>query len=1064
LAFDFILKPHGVFAMARTAFRRLLDRFLLIAFAILLPVSAWGQASVTGRVSGVIADPHSAVVPGATVKLNNSATGESRTLTSTGNGAYDFLNVPIGNYVLTVHKDGFSGATGNVEVTVQNTSVVNFTLNVGAATQSVTVNAATAELLNTTDATLGGLVSGQKAVDLPLNGRSFTDLLSVEPGVTPVISTSGGRTSATRNDGGFAGGTDDFYNDITIDGGDYNDISVPGSLINKALIGTGVPPDAIAEFLIITGAAPAEFGTVAGAHVDVVTKSGTNELHGTLWEFLRNDILDAENYFDTQKLPFKLNQFGAAAGGPIVKDRHFIFGSYEGYRQRLLTTAVPVVPTPYLISHLPSDDAHGHLQQLFNAFYPAPDPGYSPTALVAPLRVSQDQGNDRNSFIIHTDSHLTASDTLSGRIVYNHATGTPGVILSTGLPGGNDGFGFTSVVPQITWTRVINQRMVNEARFTYNRSGLSTTFDTPSSAVTALGYSTSAADANGLPYLTASGTGITSMGILTSIPQARESNVFQYNDTLSLTRGRLTLKTGFNAFRYQVNDSGADTPRAATTFLGFGAPFDTNTTGLTTGDFFQQTQTFNLKPLNSSRRYIRFSLFAGFVANTFQLRKNLTLTYGLRYELNTIPAESRGIQANLYQLSSSGKILPDSPINDITNVTLAQSVNGLPYAQINKAEWQPRIGVAWQPGSGFASWRAAYGIYYERPDLFNFNAGTGNPPFSIPTSLTGEPFGATANPEDFLTTQQNVSAYNPTNVPIQVQNYNANVQMQVEKNGYFQLAYAGSHSTHYNVSTEPNFGGAYPGTRPNGQFQTITLTQDIGNSHYNALQAEFNHRQGNGLTLQISYTFSKSLGLIEPAAVPSDLFDIEADRGRMDSDIRQLFVANMDYQLPIGKGHALADSGIAEKIAGGWSLSSIVSAHSGQPFSVVAGTDTNGDGNATDRATLISGTLASVYQRGRTQFLVPQSQAEKFIAPAGGQLLPRNSFDGPSFFNTDIGVHRTFDITERFKTEFRGEFFNIFNHPNMGNPTNSIISPLFGQILSTAGNSRQLQFALKVLF
>src|SRR5579862_6079998 len=399
--------------MPRTGFRRLLSCFWLFAFAILLPVTAWEEASVTGRVSGAIADPHSAVVPGATVTLNSTATGQSRTLTSTGEGVYDFLNVPIGNYVLTVHKDGFSDAVGNVEVTVQNTSVVNFTLNVGAAAQNVTVNAVTTEVLNTTDATLGGLVSGQKVVDLPLNGRSFTDLISIEPGVTPVISTSGGRTSATRNDGGFAGGTDDFYNDITIDGGDYNDISVPGSLINKALIGTGVPPDAIAEFRIITGAAPAEFGTVAGAHVDVVTKSGTNQLHGTIWEFLRNDVLDAENYFDTHKLPFKLNQFGAVAGGPVVKDKHFVFGSYEGFRQRLLTTAVPVVPTPYLISYLPSDDAHGHLQQLFQAFYPVPDPGYSPTALVAPLHVAQNQGNDRNSFIIHTDSRLTANDTLS---------------------------------------------------------------------------------------------------------------------------------------------------------------------------------------------------------------------------------------------------------------------------------------------------------------------------------------------------------------------------------------------------------------------------------------------------------------------------------------------------------------------------------------------------------------------------------------------------------------------------------------------------------------------------
>ena len=1043
--------------MPRTGFRRYVSVFCVLASSVLLPLMAWGQASVTGSVSGVIADPGGAVIPGATLTLNSTATGESRTAISTSAGAYDFLNVSIGNYVLRVHATGFTDATGNVEVTVQNASVVNVKMNIGTAGQNVTVNA-TAEVLNTSDATLGGLVSGQETVDLPLNGRSFTDLISLQPGVTPVITTGGGRVSATRTNGGFAGGTDDFYNDITIDGGDYNDIAVPGSLINKALLGTGVPPDAIAEFRIITGAAGAEFGTVAGAHVDVVTKSGTNKFHGTAWEFLRNDALDAKNYFDTAKLPFKLNQFGVVAGGPVVKDKHFIFGSYEGYRQVELTTAVPVVPTQNLIALLPSDAAHGRLQQLFSAFYPVAHVNDN-TTLVATTTVPQDQGNDRNSFIIHTDSHITENDTVSGRIVYNHASGTPGVILSTGIPGGNDGFGWTSVVPQITWSRIITPRMINEARFTYNRSGLTTTFDSPSPAVTQLGYSLSAADANGLPYLTASGTGITPIGILTFIPQARVSDVFQYNDTLSMTKGRLTTKTGFNAFRYQINMSGANLPRAAPTFSGF--------SGLESGNFLDQTQTFNLDPLNSSLRHVRFSLFAGFVDNTLQVSKNLTLTFGLRYEINTIPKEKDGIQSNLYQLDDAGNILPTAPIADITRVELAQSVHGLPYAQLNKEEWEPRLGIAWQPGSGLTSWRAAYGIYYERPDLFNFNPGTGNPPFSIPTLLNNEPFGSVANPQNFLTAQQNISVYDPSTVPIQVQNYNASIQTQVEKNGYLMVAYSGSHTLHYNIVTQPNFGPAYTiAPRPNQQFQEIDLTEGIGNQHYNALLVEFNHRQGHGLTLQGSYTFAKSLGLTEPAGTPSDLYDIQVDRGRSDSDIRQLFIANLDYQLPVGKGHSIASSGVMEKVLGGWSLSTIVSSHSGQPFSVVAGTDTNHDGNTTDRATLISGRINSIYNPGgnRTQFLLPQAAAEQFVAPIGGSLLPRNSYNGPSFVNVDIGVHRLFDITERFKTEFRGEFFNVLNHPNLGQPINSIISPAFGSIQSTSGNSRQVQFALKVFF
>ncbi len=1044
--------------MRRTSFCLFFSFVWLLS--LILVNNALGQASVTGRVSGTITDPRGSVVPGAAIKLTRKDTGEVRTLKSTGTGSYDFLNVPIGHYVLEIQADGFNDATANLDVTVQNTSVVNIPLSVMGSSQSIAVTAQ-AEVLNTTDATLGGLVDGEKTVNLPLNGRSFTDLISLEPGVTPVISTNGGRTSATRNDGGFAGGTDDFYNDITIDGGDYNDISVPGSLINKALIGTGVPPDAIAEFRVITGAATAEFGTVAGAHVNVVTKSGTNELHGTAWEFLRNDVLDSMNYFDKVQLPFKLNQFGAVAGGPVVKDKHFVFGSYEGYRQRLLTTTVVVTPTQNLIAALPSDDAHGHLEQLFSAFYPVAQVADS-TTLISTYPVSVNQGNDRNSFIIHTDSHITGKDTVSGRLVYNHATGTPGVILSSGIPGGNDGFGWISVVPQITWSRIITPTMVNEARMTYNRSGLTTTWDTPNAAVEQLGYSTSAADANGLPYTTVTGSGLTPMGILTSIPQSRKVNVFQYNDTLSMTKGRLTLKTGFNAFRYQANSSGADYPRAAVTFNNFA--------GLESGIVQQQSQTFNLNPLNSSLRHPRFSLFAGFVDTTIQLRKDLTLTAGVRYEINTIPKEKDGIQTNLYQLDSSGKLLPTAPITDITNATLARPVHGLAFAKMNKNEWQPRIGIAWQPGNGITSWRAAYGIYYERPDFYNFPTGTGNPPFSIPTLITNVPFGSVADPQGFLNTKQNITVYDPSTPPIYVQNYNASVQVQLEHNGYLQLAYAGSHTIHYNVVVQPNYGSLWGTTgypqRPSQQFQLVRLTEGIGNSHYNALQVEFNHRQGHGLTMQGSYTFSKNLGLVEPGGTPTNLFDYQTDRGRMDSDIRQMFIANMDYQLPLGKSHRFASSGVSEKLAGGWSLSSIISARSGLPFSILAGSDVNRDGNTTDWATLISGNLNSVYDHsgGRTQFLLPRSGAQTYIAPSGGSLLPRNAFDGPGMVNVDIGVHRMFDITERFKTEFRSEFFNVFNHPNMGQPVNSITSPLFGSIQSTAGNSRQLQFALKIFF
>jgi hypothetical protein len=899
-------------------------------------------------------------------------------------------------------------------------------------------------------------------------------LVVLQPGATPIITTGGGRVSPTRDDGGFINGTDDFYNDFTIDGGDYNDIDVPGSGINKALIGTGVPPDAIAEFKVITAAADAEFGTVAGAHINVVTKSGTNEFHGTAWEFFRNQSLDARNFFDVTKLPFTLNQFGGVIGGPVKKDKNFFFGSYEGYRQTLETTFVPVVPTPRLLSAVPGGPAFGNLQQLMQAFYPQPDSGYSFTALVAPVHVVQNQDNNRDSFIVRDDAHLDEKDTISSRMVYNHATGSPGVILSTGLQGGNNGFGWQALNPQVTYTRLISNTTVNEARFTFNRTALSVSFDSPPSGATALGYSPNALSATSVPSIAFSGTGLTNIGWSAS-PQGRHVNVFEWTDTLTKTTGRFTIKAGFSAFRYQPNIFGSDTPKPSVTFVGFGAPFDTAANGITTGKFLSQTQTFNVQPLNSSARYPRYSLFAGFEQTTFQVRPDLTLTFGLRYEINTIPTEKYGVQRNLYGLNGSGTPSADVPItlvpsSAIANTVLLQpSAANLPYAETHTTEFEPRVGFSWRPfNSKRLVVRGGYGLYYQRPDLYAYSLGTSNPPVSIPTTLTNQVFGTIANPANFLTTNKSISVYDPTNKAISVQSYDLNVQFQTDANGFIQVGYSGSHTVHYNIVTNPNFGSAYSGTRPNSGYLTISETEDVGNSHYNSLQAQYNHRYGHGLTSQVSYTYSKNIGFVEAGTVPTNLFNFSLDRGPMDADMRQNFVVSLVYELPWGKGKPMLTSGVASKILGNWAVSGVLILHSGMPFSILAGSDVNKDGNTTDRASVLPGlTLNAIYaQRGdKRQFLLPQAQVSNIIlSPVSGTLLARNDVVGPAFFNLDFGLQKNIPVTERDHFEFRAEFFNLFNHTNFSNPNNTLTSPLFGQILSTVSNARQMQLALKFYF
>ncbi len=1048
--------------------------FLLVLVAASLPARLMGQGSVTGSVRGTITDTSEAVVPGVNVTLRNTQTNETRVATSSKLGGYEFLNVPIGRYRITAENTGFAKIeSSEFEVTVQNASVVNLSLRVGSTQETVTVNAE-AQVLNTTDATLGGLVDNKKVTELPLNGRSFVDLIVLQPGATPIITTGGGRVSATRNDGGYINGTDDFYNDFTIDGGDYNDVYVPGSGINKALIGTGVPPDAIAEFRVITAAADAEFGTVGGAHINVATKSGTNQYHGTAWEFVRDSAMDARNYFDLVKLPFRLNQFGGVIGGPVKRDKNFFFGSYEGYRQTLQTTLVPVVPTPRLLDAVAGGPANGNLQQLMKAFYPAPDAGYASTALVAPVHVISSQGNDRDSFIIRDDAHLSVKDTVSFRLVSNHATGTPGVILSSGLIGGNNGFGWQTVNPQLTYTRLITNTMVNEARFTFNRTALNVNFDEPPAAVTALGYSPDALAATSVPTISFSGTGLTNIG-WGATPQGRHVNVFEWTDTLTKNIGRLVIKAGFSAFRYQPNVFGSDTPKPSVTFSGFGAPFDTSANGITTARFLQQTQTFNVQPLNSSVRYPRYSVFAGFEQNTLQLTRSLTLTFGLRYEINTIPTEKFGSQRNLYGLDGSGKPSVGIPItlvptSALANTALLQpSAAGLPYAQTHKAEFEPRFGFAWRPwNSKKMVVRGGYGLYYQRPDLFAYSLGTSNPPVSIPTTLTNSLFGTRADPANFLTTNKSISVYDPTNKAISVQSFNFNVQYQTDANGFIQVGYSGSHTVHYNIVTNPNYGASYSGVRPNPGFLNISEVENFGNSHYNSLQAQYNHRYGHGVTTQVSYTYSKNLGLAEAGTVPTNMFNFALDRGSMDADLRQNFVISAVYELPAGRGKKVLSTGVLSRILGDWAVSSVSILHTGMPFSVLAGSDINRDGNTSDRGMILaSQQLNAVYAQSgnKTQFLLPQAQVNNVIfAPSGGGLLGRNVFNGPAFFNLDFGVQKNIPVTERDRFEFRAEFFNVLNHTNFNNPNSTLTSPLFGQILSTVSNSRQVQLALKFYF
>jgi len=1044
------------------------------------------QGSTTGNIAGEIRDESGAAMPGVTVTATHVATGLVRTVVADTQGHYELLQLPIGRYELAAELRGFRLEKAQADVAVQSHVRINLTMHVGALSVELTVEGA-APLVNTRDASLSGVVDNKKVSELPLNGRSFTDLMTLQPGATPVLSTGGGRTSDTRNAGGFINGADSFFNNFTVDGGDYNDFVVPGSNINKALIGTGLSPDAIEEFRIITSNADAEFGTVAGAQINVVTKSGTNTIAGTGWEFLRNDKFDARNFFDrgayfndkngdgrftpgvdtAKPPPFERHQFGFSLGGPIRKNKDFIFGSYEGYRQDLLRTATPLVPTPRLLAAIPGGPENGNLRELYEAFFPDPDPGYAPDALIAPLSATVNVGNDRNAFMVRTDHHLSARDRVSFRVIFNQALGLPGSILSSAIPGGNLGFNWRNIDPQVTYTRLFSSALVNEFRVNYNRHRLGVSWDEPPEAVTRLGFSANAADRNGLPFVVAAGTGLSNMGVFTGVPQGRVAHAYQVNDTLSWARGRHSLKFGGNLIRYQLDGFGPDTPRRQTVFIGFGPPFDTSPFGLTTGTFFNQTQTFNLDPVDSGRRHRRYTHTGLFVQDDFRVRPNLNINLGLRWEYTSPAVEQFDIQNNIYPVDASGQAVL-GPILDVRSIGLFPADGET--RPLFKKDWNdfgPRVGFAWDPLTNARMvLRGGYGRFYNRPELF-FVGGTGNFPFSLPTTITAAGFGTVADPQQFLGRPQNVSGINPDYTTTNYDKFNVTAAFNIGWQTMAQVSYVGTRGHNLFRNRLPNLGAGFSGPRPNPAFAVVAFEETSGRSRYDALQIEANRRFTQGVGFQVSYTYSQARDTQPLGANATDQADLDADYGPADYDVPHILVVNYFWELPIGSGKRWLNDGLLGRVLGDWTTSAIVAYTTGSTFSILSGVDSNGDGTNNDYARLAAGAdPGAIYAQGgdKTQSLVPRSQALSLLSATQGTLLGRNAFHGPNQFNVDFSLVKSVTLGGKRRLQIRSEVFNLLNHTNFDLPVASIGSGAFGQIFATRGNSRQIQFGLRAIF
>jgi hypothetical protein len=1037
---------------------------------------AFGQAT-SGTISGTMLDPQGNVLSGATVKIKNLGTGATREVTSNSSGYYRVTGLSPGRYEVEGAAQGFAAETrGALALTVAEEIVVNFNLKVGVARENITVEVQSVTV-ETTGSTISGLVDEKKIRDLPLDGRDLAQLIFLQPGV--VESRGSAQTSNTGRGARFSvAGARPSQNLFQIDGTTINDAlnNTPGSAQGLLL---GV--ETIREFRILTNTFSAEYGRAAGGVFIAVTKSGSNDLHGSVFDFLRNDSLDARQFFDRctngltcdngGKPEFRRNQFGASLGGPIIKNKTFFFGSYEGLREFKGISINALVPDDNarlgIVPGRTSTTVDPRSATLLTLF-PRANAGLvlnangNPTGFANFVGVTPRTSNG-DFFTVKVDHRLSASDSLSLRYLVDDSD----FVITRFFPQFfNQSFN-RKTLATIEERKFIGSKIVNEARFGFNRS-------TPSEQVPVPGPNDLGGNISliaGQPLGEVNVTGLSPVGTDRTNPKLFFQNDFQATDNLFINLGRNNLRTGVSFDRFQFNGDSESRTRGRLRFSNL-SNFLSFTTNQLEGT-----------PLTSDfRRGFRQNLIGFFIQDDFRLTPRLTLNLGARYEVSTNPTEVNGKVANLRN------------INDPT-VTL-----GGDFFQTPKNDIAPRFGFAYDVfGDGKTAIRGGFGIFYEQP-LFNAyrQASFGTLPF-IQTSTLRNVTSLPVSPAAFGAGTPLTESIQFKLRPTYTMQYNLNIQREFF-GAVMSVAYVGSRGVNLfgqgdinlrlPVQILPNGLPVFSGTGPlrNPNFSTIRSGFQGFSSNYNGLNLALCRRFYKGLQFQTTYTFAKSLDnrsgnsgrqeFSNGQARTFDPYNRGLDYGRSDFDVRHTFTANLSYELPFGKGA----KGVTGAALNGWQVNSIVKLYSGVPFTPLVDGDPDGDGSTDNaaRPNLIGDPNAGPHTPG--QFYNLNAFAPPTLGFRG--TAGRGIVTGPNFRTVDLSLNKSFVLTERLNLQFRAEAFNLLNRANFDLPSNSddgsqifAFSPATstapasftqlqtaGKINNVFGNARELQFALKLIF
>ena len=1087
-------------------------KWMGLAFALAVVVLNCGLGSAqinTATLSGSVSDQSGSVIPEAAVVVKETSTGTTRTVQTNASGLFTVPLLQPGVYELTVSKTGFQTTKqSGVELQVNQLASLKLTLNVGAADQTVSVSG-TAPVLETQTAGLGTVVEQKEINDLPLNGRQFTQLLQLAPGTSPVsvsqgaVPSLGGSGNVTPAINGQTGRSNLFY----IDG-----IYATDPFFSTVSISPSV--DAIHEFQEQTHTDQAQFGQSTGGTINLSTRGGTNQYHGSAYEFFRSDRIAATPYFAASKGGYHQNQFGATVGGPIVKNKLFVFGFYDGYRQSQAATNQSILPTPAMLTGdfsallpktiiydpatydaatktaqpfagniIPQDRLNQGVLSVLKAYVPAPTsnlPDSNNYINTSSNTLNQDQGSIRVDWNINPKDLLFARWTIS-----NALTTSPGQLplnpFVEGFNGNNSG---------VNWIHTFSPTLVTQITGGYNSIYIPQEQVQPNAAAVfqSGGFGAGFTDTPG--------------GILVpKTPGLHPSGYFDLNSgwgpigpqRLGQLSGSVNEQLGTHALMfgasYYYTSMYTNWAEDDINFNQQGTwnPCGSTTDGVCAGTGGNSVASMLLGLPNSAGRQLgnagvnlRSHVIGVFAQDSWKLKPRLTVNYGLRWDY-TAPVTDADNRLSGFDIHSGLWYLPKGDVD--TPGTLPPGVVILDRNTITKPNYKnfsPRLGFSYQAlpatvlsgGAGitFDNWSGA--LQAAQNARGAWPSGSSQSPSNLniagvtPGATAQNPFGNTQPiiPDSpfpsgggFLDTAWK-NAYS-----IQ---WNLQVQQQVGKSGVFKLTYVGSSTPRspirvpFNISTQLGPTQVLPFPQMKNGFSMI---QSIGHMSYDALQAQYTKRFDSGLSVNTAFTWSKDINVgcadyWEGCNIQNP-YNLKGDRGPNDVDIPVVFTFSGVYELPFGKGKSFATDGVKAKAFGGWQVNGIVSARDGSPFTPKINFDNANANGGSQRPNVVGPTTGP---KTLTEYF--NTAAYKVPAPYTYGDAGRNSLRGPGYTDVDFSLFRNFTIREHLGFQFRAESFNFLNHPNFSNPDGTLEDGNFGKITSSNGAPREFQFAGKVTF